>query len=543
MHLRASLSADSPDGLVEEVASLLERGDDWSVTITHLYAVLPGPARMALMKWLDTHDDDPKLLSGTAGKLLSTLIEQSDLYPGVGDYFLERDRIAGGWQSRLILEHRKARVELLQAIIDGDVIDDWLPLSASAENLEMAYLKQLIAALQVRPNHNAPLLVEACMLLARHSADDGAEAYVDAVEAGLVGLADEWEEDIRANVDAARLARRIAKTSMPEPRWRLAHFFARALKLDPAPFIGDEGPLTSAEFYAVYLVEKQYGPSAFRQGKVLAAAIAGEYGDVLAYLCAKGLSAEAIRETVNYPWAVVGAWEYVIIHGGNATDTALIREEPQRSEQVLTQYRSEWRTDAERMRQTYRAIGDILLSPDTIAVPNVVELYRRVICDPDRRPLDYVTARVDTIDLERVVRKALRHRGLELVVVEILQTDPATWATAEGRIDVIAEYAESVRRMRAPGWTDAQYEEAWDALTDLFLRVVDWGARAGMPMMPLFNMSIIEAPLVRDSIYERLDVNTLRQPANLAWFDEAMELFDRGVWRARRRELLAPIFQ
>lgn len=541
MRLLDGLRVDVPETFILEVEALLGRSDDWSIAMTHLYAVLPDDARIVLIEWLLEHRDDPRLVSGTADRLLGKLSDHAPTTPGVVRHFLERGRARGAWQARLLLEPEKARGELLQTVIDGVRIDEWRPLSGAAEQLDASYLKELIAALQIRPNLNAGMLVEACILLARCSPNDGAAAYIDSVEAGLVGLAEAWDDDIRAGIDGFAVAAHIAKVSSPEPRWRLAHFFTRALGFDPAPFIGAKGPLTSIEFDIAYVVQKEYGPHADVQGSVLSAMATGEYGDLLAYLAAKGLSADAIRATVRHPWAIVGAWEYVILNGGSPTNTALIRDEPVAPEQTLTEYQPEWRADAELMRRTYRAVADSFLFPDRVSLATIVEMYRRVVCDPDRVSMDFVTARVDTHELERVVHRALGLRSFEQVVEYILQTKPTDWASTGGRIYIIAEYAENLARSSGVDWTTAQYEEKWERLTDLFLRVVEWGAKAGLPMMPMFKIFTIEAPRVRDAILERLDWQVLRLPENLAWFDEAMSLFGRGIWKDRRQEFLAPI--
>ncbi|NYF28071.1 NACHT domain-containing NTPase [Microbacterium sp. JAI119] len=544
MYLLKSLQVEDPSAFLLDLEDLIARGDDWSVAISHLYAVLSDDARIALAEWLIAHEDDPKFVTGTTARIINKLAERTPENSRVDAHFHARRLAAGEWDARLYLEPEKTLRELLRAVADGEEFGQRPPdLSLAGDHVDAAYLTRLIAGLQEHPNRNPEMLADACKDLAMLSADDGVLAYVDAVDNGLAGLATRWDPRLRNRLDIPRVVSRIAQTAFPEPRWRLAHFFARTLKINPGPFIGDVGPLTPAEFAIGAVAHKDTTGDVNDLGQALIGMFSGTYGDVLAYLATQsGISADAVRGAIDYPWAVVGAWEYVLLTGGNPDGTALIRAEPQASEDVLAQFHPAWTTDAELMRRTYRAVADSFLFPDQVSVGAIVDMYRRVAC-VDLAPFDHVTARIDPTQFRKVLRVAVRHRGLEDIVEYILNTDPTDWTDTNGYIGVITEWAENVVEESAPDWTAAQYEAQCERVTSLFLRVVHWGAAGGIPTMGLFPIHTVAAPEVRAAILDRLDWTTARFPKNRAWLDRAMGLFGSDVWPARRNQFLAPILR
>lgn len=552
MHLHTQLALDDPATFIAELEEHLARPSDWTGAIAHLSSVLVDQVLITLLDWILTHLDDPRFAFARIHRLFQQVEEVGDhgqSRPAVEAYLVERAVREESWKAQWIYDSDGARRDLLQAVAYGEKLENRRLISEVPIKLDMPYLTELIAALQVDPTRNPEILTDACLKLADISPLDGCIAYVKSVALGLAGLPPLAFAKLRTKIAPESLVRHIADVETPTPRWRLARFL-EVLQIIPAPFVGDGGPLTPLEFDVSYIIhanlnriQKDLAGGSYRVGKTLSAMITGEYGDLLAYLGANsGLAAEHVRTVVQHPWGIVGAWEHVILHGGNPTETALIREEPYPPEQVLAEYQVAWETDAELMRRTYRAVADVFLFPDRVGLPVAIEMYRRVITAPDRPPFDYVRAQVNPDQLESVVRRSLVLRGIEEVVEYILRSDPKDWAPSTGAVGVIRHYVSGITNERGLDWTPEQWEEKCERLTALFIRVVDWGAAADMPMMPLFPNHILDSQRVRENIIDRLDWQTVRLTENLTWLDQAMGVFGRGSWQERRNKLLAPLF-
>lgn len=270
-------------------------------------------------------------------------------------------------------------------------------------------------------------------------------------------------------------------------------------------------------------------------------AIAGDYGDVIAYVSAKRLSANAIPAGPAHPWAVVGAWEHALLTYKAPRSAALIRDEPLTANEVMWAYEAEWRADPNRMRLLYRAIAQVLGRPQSVSPAAFTELYRKVLCDPDRAEFDYVHARVDTVTIEGTLKAAMRVRGVADIAVEILSQEPAAWTESGGRLPVVKAYIADRYQDRRGDRSAIEREQYGVDMVQMFYDVTTWGARGNIATMPLFPEYFMENATVRRRTLEALDRQVLSVPGNFAWLDHTLLRFHPDFWRQQRQRYIAPL--
>ncbi|WP_409048280.1 NACHT domain-containing NTPase [Microbacterium sp. HA-8] len=531
-----------PSTMVERLLGLLASGDDWRVVATHLFTRMTSDAQLALIRRLIDAQDDPRYITGEPDKLLEGLAEHFQDEAALA-MLAEDARQRGAWPAWFYVDPDGARTALLAAA-DTEAPIDVIGADApqTSQHFDVDYLRDLISRLIKRPKQHYGALLEACTALESREPLAGVFAFFDVIAAGPPGLARHpWPKDLLEGMDLATVAQRISEHPDRAVRWRLLHFFMFCLHGMASLFLVPEGPLDPVDFDLVQIVEKKIIGSAHRLGNTMRGAIAGDYGDVIAYVAAKGLTADAVREVVEHPWGIVGAWEHVLINGGNAGGTALIRDEPHSAVEVMAAYDSGWRSDPERMRQLYRAFAESMLRPDTVDTATFTELYRKVLCDPDRSEFDYVNARVAIEAIEKTLDAVIRIRGYVDIAEEILRQEPEAWAGSDGRIPVLEAYLSDRYRQREDDWGDEEYEQHWHEVSQVFYDVTNWGARAGLPLMPLFVTHFMEAPTTRELTLGSLNRDVLSIPRNLSWLDHTMMLFYRYFWRENRSKYLAPL--
>lgn len=541
MHIQERERGD-PSKMVERLLGFLASGDDWRVVATHLFTRMTSDAQLALVRRLIDARDDPRYITGEPEQLLGALaelIQDDDVVTA-----LTHDACnAGDWPARFYVDPNNARAALLAAAEAGESIAIMgVDAPEISQHFDVGFLRELIRRLMKAPRQFYGPLREACIGLESREPLAGVFAFLDVIAVGPPGLPRTvWPKHLRDGIDLAAVACRIGKSSDRSIRWRLVHFFVSGLGGDANPYLAPAGPLDPVDFDLVQIVEKTIIGSAHRLGNTMRGAIAGDYGDVIAYVAAKGLAADAVREVVEHPWGVVGAWEHVLINGGDTEGTALIRDEPLCAVEAIAAYDSGWRFDPERMRQLYRALAESMLRPDTVDTVTFTEFYRKVLCDPDRSEFDYVNARVAVEDVEKVLHAVLRIRGNVDIADEILRQQPEAWAGTDGRIPVLATYLSDRYNAREANWAHADYERHWHEMSQMFYDVTNWGARAGIPLMPLFVEYFMEAPTTRALTLGALNIEVLSISANLSWLDHTLMMFHRHCWRENRSKYLAPL--
>lgn len=540
MYMRESEGGD-PSKMVERLLEFLSSGDDWRVVATHLFTRMTSEAQLALIRRLIAAQDDPRYITGEPEKLLSGLAEHFQDEATL-TMLAEDARQRGVWPAWFYVDPGRARAALLAAADTDERID---VVGAGdpeiSQYFDADYLRDLISRLVTRPKLHDRRLLEVCMALETREPLAGVFAFFDVIAVGPPELPrNPWPKDLREVMDLAVVAQRISDHPDQAVRWRLLHFFMMCLRGTASSFIAPAGPIDPVDFDLVQIVENKIIGSAYSLGNTMRGAIAGDFGDVIAYVAAKGLAADAVREVVEHPWGVVGAWEHVLINDGDPDGTALIRDEPHSPADVIAAYNPEWRSDPEQMRQLYRALAESK-RPDAVDTATLTGLYRQVLCDPDRADFDYVNARVAVETIEKTLDAVFRTRGYVDIAEEILRQAPEAWAGSNGRIPILEAYLSGRYRHREDHWGDAEYEQHWREVSQLFYDVTNWGARAGMPLMPLFVTHFMEAPTTRELTLGSLNREVLSIPENVAWLDHTMMLFYRYFWRENRPRYLAPL--
>lgn len=534
-----------PSAMVDRLLGYLASSSDWRVVVTHVFTRMTPAAQGQLVSRLIDARDDPQYITGEPERLLIHLVELVQEGTPTAAFLMEDARRRGVWAAQFHTDPVAARGALLTAAEGSARID---LLVADEPELrryfDTDFLRELIARLGREPKLQYRALQEACQALESRQPLAGVFAFLDVIAAGPPSLPRRpWPDELLERMDLAAVSRRISEYGDRNVRWRLVHFFITCLGADPDEFVSPAGPLDQVDVDIVQLVEKKFIGNTRSLGTTLWAAIAGDYGDIVAYVAAKGPAAEAVRGGVERPWAVVGAWEHVLLTGADASGTALVRDEPLTAEEVMWAYGTEWRSDPNRMRLLYRAIAQVLGRPKSVSPAALTELYRKVVCDPDRAEFDYVRTRVDTATIEETLIAAVRVRGFTDIAVEILNQDPTAWTGSGGRLPVVRDYIfhRYDAPSRGPDRSEAEREQHSRDMSQLFYDITTWGARGNIATMPLFPDYFLENSAGRRRTLETLDWQVLSVPENVAWLDRTLMRFHPDFWRQHRQTYIAPL--
>jgi hypothetical protein len=544
MYLEESYG-DDPTTLVDRLLRRVRGSKDWRVVTQHVFERMSPGGQLSLLDRLEEAEGDPVHIWGEPSllrqELLATVQEDTPIYERLVDRLVGD----GVWWAKFHRDPESTRLALLIAAQSNVPIGSiGLELPEVSPHIDSAYLHTLIKLLKTHSAEHHELLREACLLLESLEPHAGAREYFDVIsDVGVELPSRQWPKSATARLNSRFIAALISEYPVQSARWKLLFFAAESLDIDYISLAAPNGPLDPREVDIVQIVRREMLGPMHRLGGALRDAVAGEYGDVVAYLSARGLAADAVRNVVQHPWGVVGAWEYALLHSADVSNATLMPKEHLSPVDIVRTYDQGWRADPEQMRRLYWAISESIGKRELIGASDLVELYRRVICDTDRTSFHFAHMRIDASSIEEVLEVAFRVRGLDDIATTILAYQPSLWVDARGRLPLLEKYLADRYKRRQPSWAEAEYRKHFSETADLFYAVTTWGAGAGMATMTLFPRHVVESPEVRDRVLGRLDKAVLGLPDNLAWLDSTMGLFWPGFWQENRSECLASVLR